>query len=202
MRANAQPFSVEGRQAALSRHDNARSSPCAWRVGGFCLAGMMLFGVAAWTVKPGASNAHYHGGYYGPPGGAVAFAPTLSALVPSQAVRPSMTKGQQQVQMLMQPSRAGTVSMAFPDNSWRRAYDGKVKQSPIAGQSVSMAAATASESASGLEMASTLVADGTKISEDTIKNLEAEPYHDQSNVPVNTADLRPYPNAVSLENKT
>lgn len=38
------------------------------------------------------------------------------------------------------PSRAGTVSMAFPDNSWRKAYDGKgdppvgpaVNQSPTA----------------------------------------------------------------------
>jgi len=35
-------------------------------------------------------------------------------------------------------------------------------------------------------MAGTLVKEGTKISDDTIKNLEAEPYHDQSNVPVNT----------------
>ena len=26
---------------------------------------------------------------------------------------------------LVVPSRAGTVSMAFPDNSWRKAYDGK-----------------------------------------------------------------------------
>jgi len=49
-----------------------------------------------------------------------------------------------------------------------------------------MAAATATESATGLEMASTLVKEGTKISDDTIKKLEAEPYYDQSNVPVNT----------------
>jgi hypothetical protein len=41
---------------------------------------------------------------------------------------------------LVVPSRAGTVSMAFPDNSWRKAYDGKgdppvgpaVNQSPTA----------------------------------------------------------------------
>ena len=26
---------------------------------------------------------------------------------------------------LVVPSRAGTVSMAFPDNSWRKSYDGK-----------------------------------------------------------------------------
>ena len=26
---------------------------------------------------------------------------------------------------LVVPSRAGTVSMAFPDNSWRKTYDGK-----------------------------------------------------------------------------
>ena len=43
-------------------------------------------------------------------------------------------------QGLVVPSRAGTVSMAFPDNSWRKAYDGKggssiappVNQSPTA----------------------------------------------------------------------
>ena len=43
-------------------------------------------------------------------------------------------------QGLVVPSRAGTISMAFPDNSWRKAYDGKgdppvgpaVNQSPTA----------------------------------------------------------------------
>ena len=31
---------------------------------------------------------------------------------------------------LVVPSRAGTISMAFPDNSWRKSYDGQNGASP------------------------------------------------------------------------
>ena len=31
---------------------------------------------------------------------------------------------------LVVPSRAGTISMAFPDNSWRKSYDGQGGASP------------------------------------------------------------------------